>query len=261
MTAITFTRPDKPRVRTLCVLLAALAAVAAAPVLQVFGALDAGTFADEGDQTLRAAGYAFSIWGLIYFGLVAYGIWQMLRQTPETEALAAVGWPSVVAMAGCALWLVAAGFDIKPATVAIIVVSAAAAIRGLLRAVPHWGPLGPASRFFIFWPLGLLAGWLTIASAINILTVLTAYGLITPETARPAAFAGIAAVLLVGAAVVWRMHHLAYALPIAWGLVAVYVAERADKPDVAWAALAAAGLMLVVGGVAGWPMRRRPQAA
>lgn len=253
MSAMTFERPVKPAGRSLAVMAAVLLAIGAAPVLSSLGLMDAATFADNGDQTLRAAPYAFSIWGLIYLGVFAYGVWQLVRQTPESAPLRAVAWPSVIALLGCAAWLFAAAFDQKALSVLIIVTSAAAIITGLLRARPHRREVGPGTRFFIFWPLGLLAGWLTIASFINLITVLTAWGLITPDLARPAAFAGIAGVLLTGSVVIWRLRHLAYGLPIVWGLIAVWAAEHTDKPQVGLAALGAAALMLVVSLIAGRP--------
>lgn len=254
---MTSAHPSKPPVRSLAVLLAVIAAVGAAPVLSATGVLTAQAFASSGDATLRAAPWAFSIWGLIYLALIAYAVWQVLPRTAESPALAAVAWPSVVAMTGCGLWLAAAGLDLKLATVLIITLSAAAMIFGLLRAAPHAGRLGTAGRLLIFWPLGLLAGWLTIASALNILTVLTAWEIITPGLAGPAALAGIAAVLVVGCAVVWRLGRMAYGLPIAWGLIGVFAAERADKPLIGFVALGGAVLMLAVSLYAGRPAPNR----
>jgi hypothetical protein len=256
MSAMTFERPAKPPGRSIAVMAAAVLAVIAAPLIAVAGLPGAASFSETGDETLRAAGYAFSIWGLIYAGLVAYGVWQLVRQTPETPVLRAVAWPSAAAMTGCAAWLLAAALDLKALTVLIIVASAAVMVFGLLRARPHRREVGPGTRFFIFWPLGLLAGWLTIASFIDLLTVLTAWGLIGPDGARFAALAGIAGALLVGGAVVWRLGHLAYGLPIVWGLIAVWAAEHAAKPQVGQAALAAAGVMLLVSLAAGRPGRQ-----
>ena len=253
MSAMTFERPLKPVGRSLAVMASVLLAIGAGPVLSGLGLMDAATFANNGDQTLRAAPYAFSIWGLIYLGVFVYGVWQLVRQTPESAPLRAVAWPSVIALLGCGAWLFAAALDQKALSVLIIVTSAAAIVTGLLRAGPHRGEVGPGTRFFIFWPLGLLAGWLTIASFLNVITVLTAWGLIGPAIAQPAALAGIAGVLIVGSAVVWRLRHLAYGLPIVWGLIAVWAAEHADKPQVGLAALIAAGLMLLVSLVSGRP--------
>ncbi|MDP2011333.1 MAG: hypothetical protein Q8K11_14275, partial [Phenylobacterium sp.] len=87
-------------------------------------------------------------------------------------------------------------------------------------------------------PLSLLAGWLTIASAINILTVLTAQGIIGPDLTW--AVIGITVVLTVGGFIGWRLGSPVYLAPIAWGLIGVYVAEQADKPVAAWLAAGAA---------------------
>ena len=55
-------------------------------------------------------------------------------------------------------------------TVAIILVSAAAAIVGLLRAAPE---AAGKDRLFAVLPVALLAGWLTTAAPLNILSALT----------------------------------------------------------------------------------------
>lgn len=236
--------PPKPVLRTIAVLLAAIVAIAAPSLIYAtdFG-LSAAEFAMDGDETLRAEGYAFSIWGLIYAALAAYAIYQSLPATANGRWLDRLAWPSVLAMTGCGLWLYASALDAKFATVVIIATSAAALIWGFWSG----GDVGKASwrqAAFILWPLGLLAGWLTIATAINVLTVLTAYGAITPESAPVWAGAGVLLVTLTGLVITNRTRLLAYPLPIAWGLAAVYVAERGDKPAIAMAAAAGATLLL-----------------
>ena len=192
----------KPLGRSLAVLLAVVAAIAI-PALQAtqdFG-MTAQAFSSQGDQTLRAAGYAFSIWGLIYFGMAAYAVYQ-LTLAPETPTLRAVAWPSVVAIAGCGAWILASAFNQQWLSVAIILVSAGAMISGLMRARAAEAPAF-RDKLLIVWPLSLLAGWLTIASAINILTVLTAQGIIGPDLTW--AVIGVVVVLTVGGFVGWRL--------------------------------------------------------
>ncbi|MBR7619477.1 hypothetical protein JKL49_08765 [Phenylobacterium sp. 20VBR1] len=233
----------RPLGRSLAVVLAVVAAIAipAIQMTQHIG-LSAAEFSGQGDQTLRAAGYAFSIWGLIYFGLAAYAIYQ-LTVAPETPTLGAVAWPSVVTIAGCGAWILASAFNQQWLSVAIIVISAATMVAGLMRARADAPTPAFRDRLLIVWPLSLLAGWLTIASAINILTVLTAQGVIGPDL--PWALIGVAAVLLVGGFVGWRLASAVYLVPIIWGLAGVYVAEQADKPSAAWLAAGAALLLAV----------------
>lgn len=215
--------------------------------------LSAAEFADDGNETLRAAGYAFSIWSVIYAGLVAYAVWQALPRNRDDAGLAAIAGPSIVAILGCGLWIIASSLDLKWASVGIIVVSAAALTAGLWRWAPAAADL--KSRLFAWWPLSLLAGWLTIASAINILTVLTAVGALD-GVAKAAAFGGIVVVLIAALAVARTGRLWAYGVPIAWGLAAVWVAERGGKPDVAAVALAAAVLVAAYAAWQAWAGRR-----
>jgi hypothetical protein len=148
-------------------------------------------------------------------------------------------------MTGCGLWILAAAFNLQWASVVIITGSALALICAMLR-VP---PLSGRERWLVSLPLSLLAGWLTIASVVNILTVLTMKDIITPEVAPMAALVGVGAATVVALAVAYTAGSAAYLAPIAWGLVAVCVAEIDRKPEVAIASLGVA-VMLVIAGIA-----------
>lgn len=236
---MTENRPAKPPLRTLTVALAVAFAIAvpAWQALSHFG-LSAAAFAEAGDSTLRAAPWAFAIRSVIYAGLILYALWQLWPGTRETPALKALAWPSVISIAGCGVWILASALNLRWASVAIILVSAGALGAALARA-PR-----PTSRI-LFWPLCLVAGWLTIRSGLHVLTVMTAEGLIADPFAW--ALGGIAVVAFVGAAATWAIGSLAYVLPIVWGLIGVWAAEQADKPTVAVAAAGAAAALLVVG--------------
>jgi hypothetical protein len=206
-------------------------------------------FANDGNETLRAGRYAFSIWGLIYFGLAAYAVYQAMPRTQETPLLKLAGWPSVIGIAGCGFWILASAFDQKIATVVIIAGSA------LIITLTVWAgallDMGRGERWFVLIPLALLAGWLTVATALNTLTVLTALEIITPASATPAAVLGIIIVALIALFVVARVRLAAYGLPIAWGLAAIYAS---DAPFIGLGATAAA---LAVGGFSLWTETRR----
>jgi len=233
--------------------LAAVAFAVAAPALQAgldLG-LSASEFARDGDGTLRAAPFAFSIWSVIYAGMVAYAVWQALPGRRDHPVLRRVGGPAIVAIAGCGAWICASAADWKWASVAIIVTSAASLIFGLVSARAGSLPSDRGVRAFVWWPLGMLAGWLTIASALNILTVATAEGLLDGAP-KAAAFAGIVAVLTVGLYVLRSARLASFGFPIAWGLIGVWAGERATKGDVAALAIGAA---VLVGTYAAWQLR------
>lgn len=243
----------KPALRTIAIVLAALFAVGTPIVQWLTGTpgVGQGSLANEGDSTLEAAGYAFSVWSLIYAGLLAYAAYQALPSTRETPGLRALGWPSVIAMTGCGLWLIAATLDAKWATVAIIVLSAIALYAPLSRRYP----VQDGKDFWLIAvPVSLLAGWLTIASAINTLTVLTAEGFIDAGSAPAWATGGVLLVMLAGFLLTTSSKNWVYPLPIAWGFVAVAVAEQSDRPMIATLAVAAAAALLLT---AGWVATHR----
>jgi hypothetical protein len=212
----------------------------------------ASEFSESGDETLRAAGWAFSIWGLIYVGLAAFAVYQLGNRS---GALRRVRWPAAAAALGCGLWIAAAAVDSRWLTVLIISASAVAAVAAAwtARGSAKAGEL--AFRLLALWPLSLLAGWLTIATLVNLLTVLTAEGLVTGSARGWAALAGVATATVIAAAVTLRARMSLYAAPVVWGLVAVTAAARQDAQPVLAAVALGAGLLLAL--VAATPPLRR----
>lgn len=247
--------------RRLVILIATVFAIviAQAQILMGWGQTPA-EFAADSDATLKVAGFAFAIWGLIYLGLAAYAIRQVLPQTGESRLLNRLGWPSAVALVGIGLWIVAAAFDWELATIILIFGSAIVLITPLLaegREIQSL-PLSSRDRWLTVWPLAMLAGWLSIAAPVNLLTVLTGNGDL-PQGVAPTVW-GLLAVLLVSAAalaVTWRLRILAYALPIAWGLIGVFAAEGDRNPALGLTAGIAAGVVVVLAAALVLAHRRR----
>jgi hypothetical protein len=209
--------------------------------------LNQAQFAAEGDSTLRAAPYAFAIWGLIYLGLVAYAVFQLRAR--ETPVLARFGWPSVISTLSCALWIVASALNWKIASVVIILTGLGAALTPFLA-----GPT-PAigrERALVVWPNALLAGWVSAAAALNIITVLTARGVIGPGAADAWAIGAVAVVVAAALCVAVRGRSAIYLLPVAWALVGVHVAEAGARQTLAWLALAAALFVLTSAAAVAW---------
>jgi hypothetical protein len=240
------------RTRRLVVLGAAAFAVVV-PVVQAltgFG-LSQAEFAEDGNETLRVAGYAFSIWSLIYAGILAYAVRQVLPQTGESEMINRMGWPSAVAFFGIGLWIIVAALNLKAASVAIIFAALLALLIPLLANARLVRSLGRTERdrLLVLWPLAALAGWLTVAAPLNLITTATAFDAL-PTALSPSGWAILACALttLTALGVTFALRTLAYPLPASWGLLGAFVAEQADKPAVAFTALAGA-LALLVGGV------------
>ena len=216
-------------------------------------------FSADSDATLRVAGYAFSIWGLIYLGLLVYAVRQALPQTGESLLIHRLGWPSAAALLGIGSWIFASAFDWEWATVVLIFGSLFVLLvpllinAGAIRALPRTD----RDRWMVVWPLAMLAGWLTVASPVNLLTILTGNGSL-PETPSPTIWAmlAVAIVAITALGVTARLRTLAYALPISWGLLGAFVAEQERNGSLAYTALAAAIAVLVGAVILTFRLRR-----
>lgn len=216
-------------------------------------------FAADSDDTLTIAPYAFSIWGLIYTWLLIYAVRQVLPRTGESEIINRFGLPSIVALFGIGFWNVASGADWEVATIVLIF----GAFIALLVPLLAYGsaisalPRADRDRWLVVWPLALLAGWLSAASPVNLITVVTGNGDL-PDAASPTVWAAVALVIVAALAVfvTARIRTIAYALPVAWGLIGAFVAEQERNPPLGFLALALAIGVLIASVVLVFRLRR-----
>lgn len=202
---------------------------------------------DVGRPAIQPAGYAFSIWGLIYAWLIVHAAFGLLRRRAD-QAFAAVRPSLMLSLALGTIWLaLASGWPL--AAMAVIAVMAVATIYSFLRADPV------QDRWMLSSPLSIYAGWLTAATAVSAGVLLAGYGWLDNQTT---AFAMIGTATLVGL-MVQALRPLApgYGATLVWALVAVYQVNRGDLTDVATTAAAAALLVTLATAVLFWRARAR----
>lgn len=169
-------------------------------------------------NSVTPAGYAFSIWGVIFLTLIAYAVVYAWRGTN-----AKVARRLAIAMAANALWsLYVQSFAIDFISVAIITVGLTAALLALGAAVSS--DQSGLERMLARAGAGLLAGWLTVAAAANIAAAMQYAGMSFGDLGEPVvalllllAFGGLA-ILTAG-----RTRSYYYAAAAIWGLAAVAV--------------------------------------
>lgn len=216
------------------ILLLLTVAFAVSPILSNgFGGFYPESFPVQVDRwPAQPAGLAFSIWGLIYLGLILAAAWALWR--PETmPGWGRAAWPLGLSLFVGVFWIEAA-LRSPPIATAMILVMAAAAIMAMLRVGPGWREWGP---------LGLYAGWLTAASGVALSAVATGYGIM------PARIAAIALIMCVLIAVVWvasaRPRAWTYRAGVIWALFGVIVANAAVG-DWLIATICGGGILLLV---------------
>lgn len=167
------------------------------------------------DPPIQPAGYAFSIWLVIYLWLVvsaAFGLWRRAADPAWNRARG----PLVVSLAIGTLWLAIANASAIWATVAIFAM-AAGAITALIRA-PE------ADRWWFQAPIGIYAGWLTAASFVSLGSTAAGYGLVLGSLGW--AYVGILGALAVALGVQsQRPQAPEYGATVIWALVGIIVSN------------------------------------
>lgn len=226
------------------VLLLALAmpAIAWMSNQHVFGP-DNGTVSDMYPTLLAAAGYAFSIWGLIFVLDIVYAVWQV---GVERQPMPAVRAPVALGFALTAAWMPVFSWGLFWLALLIIWSAWAALLWAAIKLVDS-----PARSGHHHWlatiPLPLHAGWLSLAIFLNTAQVVVAYRLLDTTS-----MLGWSLVLLSLAATMLLLINArlrgnrAFVLAVVWGLAAL-AQKQFDAGLAGGQVMACAALLLAAG--------------
>ncbi|MBO0980682.1 TspO/MBR family protein [Microbacterium sp. SD291] len=220
--------------------------------------LQGGALSAQGSY-LAPAGPAFSIWSLIYLGLIAYTVWQALPARRADERQRAVGGWIAASMVLNGLWLVTAQFLSLVMTVVVIALLLATLARVIV-ILGHRRARSWSERLLVDGASGLHFGWVTIATVANTAAWLTQTAPASwADQAEIWAVAVLAVVLVIGVATALVTRRIAPALATAWGLTWLAVGRLAGEPESTITGIAAivVAVALVVAGVAAVLRRRR----
>ncbi len=192
------------------------------------------------DPPIQPAGYAFSIWGLIYGWLVVsavFGLWKR-GDSPNWDHARL---PLIVSLAIGTPWLWIANQSAVWATITIFAM-AIFAIWALLNA-PKF------DRWWFQAPVGIYAGWLTAASFVSLGSTAAGYGILMG--AMGWAYLGITLALVTTLAVLARRPTAPeYGFTVVWALVGIIVANTTAILGVS--IIAAIGIVIVTGAALKW---------
>ncbi|GAB3999811.1 TspO/MBR family protein [Nocardioides marmoraquaticus] len=201
------------------------------------------------DSTLLApAGPAFSIWSVIYLGLLAYTVWQWLPGRATDPRLRATGWLAALSMVLNAGWLLVTQTGSIWGSV-VVIVALLLTLGLLVQRLTDVAPTrGTAERVVVDGTFGLYLGWVSVATFANVAAALTASGFEVSVA--------LASVLLVVVAALAAVYARAFggrvtvAAAIAWGLAWLAYGRVADAPESTLVAAVAVGAAVVAVGSA-----------
>lgn len=175
---------------------------------------------------VQPADYAFAIWGFIFLWLLWSALFGLRhrRQDPEWQAMR----PTLaMSLALGAAWLPITG-DTPLLALAMIWGMWLTSIAALFRAPRQ-------DRALAAWPVGLYAGWLSVAVCVTTGLNIAGHGVLDgPNTALSMLFLAIT----ISALIQLRLSRVpTFGLGAAWGLFAIYVANDTVNANVAGLAI------------------------
>lgn len=190
---------------------------------------------------------AFSIWSVIYFGLAAYTIWQLLPAHKRDPRQRRLGYPMAASLILNAAWILSVQAGWLAVSV-IVIVLLVAVLAYAFRVSVVTRPLGMIEAVVVDGVIGLYLGWVCVATAANITSVLkfagfTGWG-IDPDVWAVVVVA-VAGLVGVGLAVAGR-GRLSPTASLCWGLAWVAVARFTGRPHSDATATAAIVAIVVV---------------
>ncbi len=200
---------------------------------------------DSYPNLFRPAGYAFSIWAVIYAAFIGYAAWSLSAGQRDVRAHDRVAPPLALANVLCGVWTVAYRHEHIGLTVALIAATLGCGVWMYVnaRAAVTTGAFGRVAAA----PFSLFLGWISVATIANVTIALVAAGWQGGAVAPPVWAALLLAVAAsLGAVIAFRHRDAVFPLVVAWAAVAIAVQQVAASRLVAGAAIAAAAASVVV---------------
>lgn len=219
----------------------------------LFNGKTIGNVSDQYHNLFTPAGYAFSIWGLIYLLMLGFVIYtgRSLFKPEKTEAddfVLKTGWWFVISCVANCLWIVTWLYGYTGLSVAVLALAFVSLLKILLEALKY--NESSADKWFINIAFQIYAGWLSvalIAAAASWLQKIGWNGWGISESAWTAIMIAIATVIHLY--MTWEKNAPVFALVAVWALVAIAVSNQAGDTTVYMVAVGAAAIVLVSSGV------------
>ena len=196
---------------------------------------------------LTPAGYAFSIWGLIFLALVVYAVWQLLPRQREISLPDAIAKPLTLASIATGVWVVLFAYELILPSVGMMLLILGSLIVAYGRTRRRiFAEAAPALAGV---PFSLYLGWISVASVINITIGLRQLGWQTAEGASVVLALGLIFMVVALGLIMSRVFRdMVFPLVVAWALVAIWMVRLSAVPELGWAALIGA-VLVTIGGI------------
>jgi benzodiazapine receptor len=235
------------RIRSLLVLLATLGMIAFSWLASAgYGnGVTPQQISDKYPTIITPASYAVSIWSLIYLGLIAFSIYQLLPS--QIERFRSIRSLYITSCVLNCVWIYFWHFEMIAVCLAIIL---GLWLVLMMIVAKLSGFHGLAETWVLHAPFGIYFGWVTAATLVNFAVMLMYFGRMPAGTA---AIALGSVLLLMGTAVAIlvrvKFQNFFFPLAVAWVVTAIAIKNSSETKIVVVAALVVVVCLVTAGSV------------
>lgn len=210
------------------------------------------------------AGYAFSIWGVIYLGLIGFVFYTtrslFKKEIENNSVVIKIGWWFVVSCLANSLWVIAWLYEYTGISVLLMVVLLFSLLKIIVNTRMELDEHPFKKYLFIFWPFAIYSGWVSVALIANIAAWLTksnwnGWGI--SEVSWTVIMIGVAGLINI---MMIRLRNLReYAIVGIWALLAIAVSNNNHNGNttIIYASIGMSALVLVFVVISGMKTKGR----
>ncbi|MEM9823502.1 MAG: tryptophan-rich sensory protein [Bacteroidota bacterium] len=208
-----------------------------------------GSLSARYDNLFTPASYAFSIWGIIYLGLLVHCIFQMIqafRNTSKGDFILDIGYWFLLTNIGNIAWLWAWLNEYTGFSVLVMIGMLISLLQMVLRSGGNIRPASSGLHFLERVPINIYFGWISVALIANIAAYLSKmqWPMLLSETTWTAIMLIVAVNLYLYLLQSRRL--ISYALVGVWALVAIALRQWELNPAIQWTAVIGAVVIVVL---------------
>jgi hypothetical protein len=183
------------------------------------------TITDTYRTVFRPAGYAFSIWGIIYLSWICFCVYELLPAQIANPSHEALSKPVIVSSLLSIAWIISFtgnNIGVSMLLIAAMLIMAVLQFRNAERVVTG----SSSNKWLVLLPFSLYAGWLSVATIANTFIWVNFMG--WAGTAAVEQYWGIGLVLVAGLAglmISLQFRNPFFPLVIAWASLALWVEQ------------------------------------
>lgn len=212
------------------------------------------------ENLFTPASYAFAIWGAIFLGLLLFALFQVKRAfygQKATDFIVQTGYWFAIANGLNAFWVFAFVYDFVGLSVLIMLGILYALIKIVLNTnMERWdAPIEIIA--FVWWPICLYSGWITVATIANIAAYLTKLGWDgSPFSPEIWTHILIIVATVLNLVIIWKRNMREFAAVGVWALFAIFIRHKTSYESLSYSAIACSGILLVAIGIHGYRNRK-----